>query len=114
MTDAAPNSERYRYTYRRGVSDVPDRREGAENETLLSIKQTLLLLTGGCEVTTKQDGLYCDKHRRVIAKGETRCDYVAERLSKNDGKENTKEEIQRYVSDILGVRDPKMIHRFTG
>jgi hypothetical protein len=114
MTDTT-NSERYHYTYRKG-SDPPDRRrsEGAEYETLLSIKQTLILLTGGCEVAARQDGMYCEKHGRTLGKGETRCDYVTERFSKSDGKERTKEEIQRYVSDILGVRDPRMIQRFTG
>ena len=82
-------------------------------DTLLSIKQSLLLLTADCEVSYRPEGRFCEKHGLPVAEGKDRCDYLAERISKG-GEESSKAQIQHYVNDVLGIRDPKTVKRLAG
>jgi hypothetical protein len=95
-------------------ADQADQADQDDQENLLSIKQSLLLLTGGCDISERQDGLFCEKHGRPLRPGESRCDFVVERFSRAEAEVRSKEQIQRYVNEILGVKDPKSIKRLTG
>ena len=103
----------YSYSFRRRTSegnlDVK-----ADYESLLSIKQSLLLLTGGCDIVDRRDGVYCEKHGRYLKPGESRCDYVSDHFSRDNGEERSKELMQRYINEIQGVKDPKNIRRLSG
>jgi hypothetical protein len=88
--------------------------DGATYESLLSMKQSLLLLTGGCEISLRPDGYFCEKHGRPVKKGESRCGYLADRFSTAVGENSSKAQVQQYVNDVLGIKDPKNIKRLTG
>ena len=107
-----PGDERRPYTY---TARVPAREPPAPDtslETLVSIKDTLLVLTSECDVTYRQDGRYCEKHGLPVAEGSSRCGYLASRLAAST--EDQRARIQQYVNETLGVRDPKMVKRLTG
>ncbi len=104
----------YRYSTGAAVSGGPKRPSESEIKDLLTIRQTLLLLTGGCEIAERQEGLYCEKHGRMLGAGHTQCDYLAERFSRDAGEGRSKDQIQRYVNDILGIKDPRLAKRLTG
>lgn len=116
MSSLTETSKRYSYSFHSSTSANPDAGaiSAAARENLLSIKQSLLLLTGGCEISEHQDGYYCDKHGRKVARRDSRCDYVAEQFSSSTAREQSRAQIQRYVNDILGVKDPALVRRLTG
>ena len=105
----------YAYSFRSPSFPAPRTAEGSrdlDQEAFVSIKDTLLLLTGGCEISNRQDGIYCDKHQRYLKEGESRCTYLTERFA--DGERRSKAELQRYVNETLGIRDQKLVKRLTG
>jgi len=108
---SGPGDERIPYTY---SARVPAREPPAPAslETLVSIKDTLLVLTSECDVRYRQDGRYCEKHGLPVGEGNSRCGYLASRLAAST--EDQKARIQQYVNEILGVRDPKLVKRLTG
>ncbi len=91
----------------------PGRPDGRQYESLLSIEQSLLLLTGGCQAIERTGGHYCERHRRRIPTGETRCGYVAEHYSHLGGAEQ-KARMQQYVNDLLGIKDLRTVRRLIG
>ena len=116
MSEKQEPKEPYVFTFRaagreRDDSEATDR---ATYQSLLSIKQSLLLLTGGCEVAPRQDGYFCEKHGRPVKKGENRCDYLADRFATAASETGSRTQMQQYVNDLLGIRDPKNIKRLTG
>jgi hypothetical protein len=118
MSEGQEPRKPYVYTFRtsgrerdRDDSEATDR---ATYESLLSIKQSLLLLTGGCEIVPHEDGYRCEKHGRPVKSGESRCDYLADRFSAAVGETNSKTQIQHYVNDMLGIKDPRNVKRLTG
>jgi hypothetical protein len=104
----------FRYSYK--VRTQPEWAErvpaGAVYDSLLSIRDTVDLLTSDCEVADGPDGLHCEKHARPVGAGGSRCDYLATRFVAST--EEQKGKIQQYVNDILGVKDPKLVKRLTG
>jgi hypothetical protein len=46
--------------------------------------------------------------------GRTRCDYLVEKMTRGRIEETSKAQIQEYVKDVLGVRDPGSLKRLTG
>ncbi len=84
-----------------------------ELQTMSSIKETLLLLTGECEVAQRPNGFFCEKHQRAIDADKGRCSYITERFARNEGEKRSREQIQQYVNEVLGVRDPKTLRRLT-
>ena len=104
----------YSYTYRASAGPrdgVPTREM---QETLFSIKDTLLLLTGGCEVAERREGLYCEKHGRPVQPGGRGCDYLSSHFSRGDSESRSKAQLQQYVNDILGIKNPDNVRRLTG
>lgn len=104
---------RYSYTYRTAQKDTLEP-GGTSTETLFSIRDTLLLLTEDCRVVERPEGLFCEKHSLPVTKGGTRCKYLAARFASNEGEENSKAQVQQYVNEVLGIRDPKTVKRLTG
>ncbi len=116
MPDERDDGRSYSYKYSTGTTVSSESKRPSESEVkdLLSIRQTLLLLTGGCNIAEREEGLFCEKHGRMLGAGQSRCDYLTERFSRDTGDERNKDQIQRYVNDILGIRDPKLAKRLTG
>ena len=113
MTEKPENDRPYSYSFR--LSPSANRSEEpskAAREAVASVRETMLLLTSGCEVVERQDGVFCERHQRRVNEGDTRCDYIIERLA--SGQERSKAQIQQYVNDVLGVKDPKLAKRLTG
>ncbi len=104
--------ERKPYTYTARVPAAEPAPPATSLETLVSIKDTLMLLTSECDVTFRQDGRYCQKHGLPVEDGSSRCGYLAARFAAS--REDQKARIQQYVNEILGIRDPKLAKRLTG
>jgi hypothetical protein len=108
--------KRYVYTFRTAgrKQNNPEAIDKASYESLLSIKQGLFMLTGGCEIYSRREGYFCKKHGRPVKQGESRCDYLANRFSAAVGETSSKVQIQHYVNDILGIKDPQNVKRLAG
>jgi len=113
MSGDIGTKKRYSYTFRTPQSDALGA-SGTSPETLFSIRDTLLLLTEDCVVAERPEGFFCEKHNLPVMKGETRCKYLASRFSSKEGEEKSKAQVQQYVNDLLGIRDPKTVKRLTG
>jgi len=113
MSVAKGTKKPYSYTFRTPQKDLlgPG---GTSPETLFSIRDTLLLLTEDCLVVERPEGLFCEKHSLPVMKGTTRCKYLASRFANNEGEQQSKAQVQRYVNEILGIKDPKTVKRLTG
>ena len=83
-------------------------------ETLVSIKDTLMLLTGGCEVSERSGGLFCEKHGRPVHPGAQGCDYLATHFASRDSETRSKAQLQQYVNEVLGVKNADSVRRLTG
>ena len=103
----------YSYSFRTPQKDQPGS-GGTSPETLFSIRDTLLLLTEDCLVVERPEGLFCEKHSLPVMKGASRCKYLASRFASKEGEEQSKTQVQQYVNDILGIKDPKTVKRLTG
>jgi hypothetical protein len=116
MSESKESKKPYVYTFRTTGRERDDSEatERANYDSLLSIKQSLLLLTGGCAISPRQDGYFCEKHGRPVGRGENRCDYIANRFSTAVGQNSSKAQVQQYVNDILGIKDPRNVRRLTG
>ena len=84
------------------------------SDTLQYFKQTLVQLTESCQRVESDRGAYCDKHGRPMEPGRTRCDYLVEKMARGGAEETSKAQVQDYVRDVLGVRDPGSVKRLTG
>ena len=73
----------------------------SQAEVLHSFRESLMLLTGGCEVCHHSVGSYCEMNKRPVKPGDPRCGYFAQRYE--DSEEASKAQVQRYVNDILGI-----------
>ena len=104
----------YSYTFKTSGADRDEEVSRATQENLVSIRDTLMLLTGGCEVTQRAQGSYCEKHSRPVPPGARTCDYLATHFAGNDAENRSKAQVQQYVNDILGVKDPVNVRRLTG
>ena len=102
----------YSYTFRTTQKDLSS--GGTSPETLFSIGDTLLLLTEDCLVVERPEGFFCEKHSLPVAKGATRCKYLASRFASNEGEQQSKAQVQQYINEILGIKDPKIVKRLTG
>lgn len=108
------SERRFSYSFKGQVSET--RKEdltGESMQTLLTIRDTLQVLTGACEVCQFNSDSFCEKNRWVIKEGDPRCDYFARRLSRQPGEDPTKARVQAYVNDILGIRG-NTFQRLTG
>jgi hypothetical protein len=115
MPEGQERKKPYVFTFRTvgRERDDSEAADGATYQSLLSIKQSLLLLTGGCEITPRRDGYFCEKHGRPVKEGESRCDYLSDRFAAVS-ETNSKTQIQHYINDILGIKDPRNVKRLTG
>ena len=113
MPEDKGHKKGYSYTYRTPQSDGSGL-GGTNPETLFSIRDTLLLLTEDCVVVERPEGMICEKHNLPVTKGETRCKYLASRFASKEGEEKSKAQVQQYVNDLLGIKDPKTVKRLTG
>jgi hypothetical protein len=100
------------YAYNFQVQASESNISRASLETLASIKDTLALLTSDCEITSGQTGRRCEKHQLPVSGEGNRCGYLASRFAASAV--DQKSQIQQYVNEILGVRDPKVAKRLTG
>jgi len=105
--------KRYSYTYRSQSRDGAGM-EGTDPQTLFSIRDTILLLTGDCDVVERPDGLFCQKHSTPVKSGKSKCEYLVSRFAGNQGEEKSKNQVQQYVNEVLGIRDQKTLKRLTG
>ena len=112
MSEDRGTKKRYSYTFRTQTDALSA--DGSSPETLFSIRDTILLLTEDCVVVERPEGTFCEKHNLPVTKGETRCKYLVSRFSSNEGQEKSKAQVQQYVNDLLGIRDPKTVKRLTG
>jgi len=113
MSAGKETKKPYSYTFRTPQKDLQGP-GGTSPETLFSIRDTLLLLTEDCLVVERPEGPFCDKHNLPVMKGTNRCKYLASRFASNEGEEKSKVQVQQYINDILGIKDPKTVKRLTG
>ena len=109
--ESGEKSKPYSYRFRAQADSRPES-SSSTGYSLVSIKDALTLITGGCAISPRQDGYYCEKHQRYVKGRESRCDYLSERLATSQ--ERSRAQVQQYVNDILGVKDPKLVKRLTG
>ena len=116
MSEGENPRKPYEYNFRKRGEDQSDQgtATGTSYETLISIRDSLLLMTGCCVVIQTRDGLFCERHKRSVVEGGTRCDYLASQLSRKEGEDQSKAQIQQYVNEVLGIRDPGIVRRLTG
>jgi len=113
MSEEKEAKKSYSYSFRTPQKDLLGA-GGAGPETLFSIRDTLLLLTEDCIVVERPEGLFCEKHSLPVVKGATRCKYLASSFAGNGGEQRSKAQVQQYVNEILGIKDPKTVKRLTG
>jgi len=89
------------------------RLEASEAEDLRYIRETILLLTGGCEICQHSTGPYCNKQRRSIKPGDPRCEFFARRLSDDPNKARKAQE-RRIISERFGISEDRSVRRLTG
>lgn len=104
----------YSYDYHERASSLDDAQvEASRIEDLRYIEETILTLTGACEICQYSTGPFCNKHKHEIKPGDPRCPDFARRLPE-DPKKASKAQVQQYVNNTLGVRDAKYARRLTG
>ena len=105
----------YSYTYKTPEAAPASREKAREaEETLVSIKDTLMLLTGGCEITQGPQGLFCAKHGRPVRPEGNGCDYLSKHFSSRESENRSRAQLQQYVSEMLGIKNPDNVRRLTG
>ena len=77
------------------------------------IKETILMLTGGCEVCQYSVGPFCKKRGRPIKQGDPRCEYFARRFPGNS-EEASYNQVRGYINDAFGIKNKKSVNRLTG
>lgn len=114
MSGIGPKKE-YVYRYQVPPKDVDLDEESARKryESLVSIRDAVVLITAECHISEREDGTYCEKHGRKVSFGAVRCDYLANRFSEGQEVE-PKKQVQQYVNEILGIRNPNTVRRLTG
>jgi hypothetical protein len=107
------SSQRGGYANSRGAAGTE---EGAldfgQIEDLKYIKETILALTGGCEICSFSVGPFCNKHRRAIKPGDPRCVDFARRFP-DDPRAASRAQVRDYVTSTLGVSDKASIVKLT-
>ncbi len=83
-------------------------------DTLVSIEQSLLLMTEGCDIVPRSEGYFCQRHQRKVTGRSERCDFLADRFNRAKGGTESKAQLQDYINDILGIKDPKSVKRLMG
>jgi len=115
MSEGEESRKPFSYNFRTsGQMEQERRRPGTDQGSLISIRDTLLLLTGECEIVQRQDGVFCEKHGRPVIEGGTRCDYLASRFARREGERQSKAQVQQYINEVLGVKDPGVASRLSG
>jgi hypothetical protein len=94
-----------------GNSDAE--REISQFEDMRYIEQTILRLTGGCEICQYAVGPFCKKHGRPINPGDSRCNDFARRLPE-DPRAASKAQVRQFVYGTLGVKNKRTVKRLTG
>ncbi len=89
------------------------RLEASQVEDLRYVRETILLLTGGCEICVRSTGPFCNEYRRPIRPGDPRCEHFARRFLE-DPEKAAKAQVQRFVNDVLGVTEKRSAGRLTG
>ena len=77
------------------------------------IQETILTLTGGCEVCQHSVGPFCKKHKHPIQPGDPRCEDFARRF-RVDPEEASRAQVRQYVNDALGITDGRTVGRLMG
>jgi hypothetical protein len=114
MPDEGNRPGEDRYTYRpeaQGINDAES--EVSQFEDMRYIQETILRLTGGCEICQYSAGPFCKKHRHPIQPGDPRCSDFARRFPE-DPETASKVQVRHFVSDTLGIKDKKTVKRLTG
>ena len=113
MSEGKETKKSFSYTFRSPQKDLSGP-GGTGPEAVFSIRNTLLLLTEDCMVVERPEGHFCEKHSLPVMKGATRCKYLASRFASNEREQRSKAQVQQYVNEILGIRDPKTVKRLMG
>ena len=112
VSDSSPN--RYSYSYHGEAGNSDDTASEAKQAADLKyINDTILLLTGGCEICQHSVGPFCQKHKHRIQIGDPRCADFERRLPE-DPRQKSRAQVRQYVSERLGVTDGKSVSRLTG
>ncbi|HEV2139200.1 MAG TPA: hypothetical protein VGR53_10195 [Nitrososphaerales archaeon] len=104
----------FAYSYHREERGLHEAQsETSQTEDLRYIRETILMLTGGCEVCQYSVGPFCKKHGRPIELGDPRCEYFVRRFSE-DPKRTSKDQVRKYINETLGIKDESRTSRLTG
>ena len=87
--------------------------EASLAEDMRYINETILILTGGCEICQYSVGPFCKKHGRPIKPGDPRCEDFVRRFPE-DPRNASNAQVREYVAEILGIRDKRSARRLTG
>jgi hypothetical protein len=113
---AMPNSrrtERSPHTYATWAQRV-DPEEKAQVRLLLSLRRSFGESSRDCEVQRSPEGLFCVKHRRPVKGDALRCDSFVRRRAFADADDYTREQIEDYVKEVLGIKKGKNFERLLG
>jgi hypothetical protein len=114
MPDERNRPGEYSYTYHREASGIKDTEtEVSQFEDMRYIQETILRLTGGCEICQYSVGPYCNKHKHPIQIGDPRCDDFARRLSENPVLAS-RAQVKEFVYGTLGIKNNRSVRRLTG
>ena len=103
----------YSYRYHADAKPKDTRSDAQVAEDMRYIEQTILNLTGGCEICQHSSGPFCTKHQRPIKPGDTRCEFFARRFSE-DPEKSSRDKVEYYIGDRLGIKDRRSVRRLMG
>ncbi len=104
----------YSHRYRQEATNLREAQsEASEAQDLRYVRDTILLLTGGCEICQHSTGPFCQKHAHAIKLGDPRCDDFARRIP-DDPQKASRAQVQRFVNGALGITDRRSVLRLTG
>lgn len=91
---------------------TPAEDEDSRAEELRLIRETLQIMTGGCEICQYSSGPFCKKHGRPVAAGDTRCPDFARR-STEQAQKASRAYTREFVYGRLGIKG-KNLDRLAG
>jgi hypothetical protein len=114
LLKARSKRKEYSYQFHQEAKELGEpQSEASLAEDMRYIRETILNLTGGCEVCIYSVGPFCKKHGRPIKPGDPRCEFFARRFSGNP-EEASNAQVRRFVNDTLGIKDKRTVMRLTG
>jgi len=114
MAGEGDRSVGYSYVYHREAGNRDEAQfDPSLAEDMRYIRETILILTGGCEVCMYSVGPLCKKHGHTIQIGDPRCGDFARRFPENP-ETASRAQVRQFVGNTLGIKDRRNVRRLEG